>query len=66
MDTNTHEVILMIDILIIILLLGIAAAIIFFLVREKKRGNACIGCPHAKACAKKRAGGCGCGQDESK
>jgi len=56
----------MIDILIIILLLGIAAAIIFFLVREKKRGNACIGCPHAKACAKKRAGGCGCGQDESK
>lgn len=43
------------DILLIFLLLCIAAAIIFYLVREKKRGVQCVGCPYARECAKKRA-----------
>ncbi len=59
----------MIDILLIILLLGIAAAITFYLIREKKRGVTCVGCPHAKQCAKahgakcgdKKTGTCSCG-----
>ena len=50
----------MTDIILIIVLLGIAAAIVFYLVREKKRGVTCVGCPHAKQCAKAKSGGCGC------
>ena len=46
----------MINFILIILLLGIAAAIVFYLVREKKRGVTCVGCPYAKECAKKKAG----------
>ncbi len=48
----------MTDIILIIILLGIAAAIVFYLVREKKRGVTCVGCPHAKQCAKAKSGGC--------
>ena len=47
------------NLIVILILLGIAAAIIFYLIREKKRGVACIGCPHAKQCAKKTSCGCG-------
>ena len=49
----------MTDIIIIALLAVIAAAIVIYLVREKKRGVTCVGCPYAKQCAKKRNGGCG-------
>ncbi|MBQ2277795.1 MAG: FeoB-associated Cys-rich membrane protein [Clostridia bacterium] len=50
----------MIDFILILILLGIAAAIIFYLIREKKRGVTCIGCSHAKYCAKAKSGGCSC------
>ncbi|MBR6737100.1 MAG: FeoB-associated Cys-rich membrane protein [Clostridia bacterium] len=43
----------MIDVLVIAILLIITGLIIFYLVRAKKRGETCIGCPHAKECAKK-------------
>ena len=43
----------MTDFILIVILLGIAAAIVFYLHKEKKRGVACVGCPHAKQCAKK-------------
>ena len=50
----------MTDIILIIILLGIAAAIVFYLVREKKRGVTCVGCPHAKQCAKAKSVGYSC------
>ena len=31
----------------------IIALVIFFVIREKKKGKACIGCPHAGSCSKK-------------
>ena len=41
------------------------AAILFFAIRyiykEKKKGNACIGCPYADSCPKHRQNGAGCG-----
>ena len=40
----------MINYIIIAVLLAIVGAIVFFLVREKKRGVSCIGCPHAANC----------------
>jgi len=49
----------MTDIILILILCAIAAAIVFYLIREKKRGVTCVGCPYARECAKKRAGqGC--------
>jgi len=45
------------DIIIIILLAAIAIGIICYLVRTKKRGEKCVGCPHAKQCG--NCGGCG-------
>ncbi len=48
----------MIDLILIIILLGIAAAIVFYLIREKKHGVTCVGCPHAKQCTKAKSGGC--------
>ncbi len=46
------------DILVILLLLVIVAAIVCYLIRQKKRGVHCVGCPHAKSCS-----GC-CGQSK--
>ena len=52
----------MINILLIVLLAVIAGLIVWYLIREKKRGVTCVGCPYAKECAKRKSGcGCGCG-----
>lgn len=47
----------------------VIAAILFFAIRyiykEKKKGNACIGCPYADYCPKHRQNGAaGCGSSE--
>lgn len=49
----------MINYIIIGILLLIAGAVVFYLVREKRRGVPCVGCPHAKACAQKHRCSCG-------
>ena len=38
------------NVVIIAVLVLIVAGILFYLHRAKSRGEACIGCPHAKAC----------------
>lgn len=50
------------NIILALVLLIIVAAIVFYLYRTKKRGQTCIGCPYAKQCGGKCAGGCGCNQ----
>ena len=50
--------IVMVDFLIVIVLLVILGAAIIYIVKAKKSGAKCIGCPHAKTCGK--SGGCGC------
>ena len=46
------------DIIVVLGLLALVAAIVWYLVRAKRRGEACVGCPYAKQCS----GGCGgCG-----
>ena len=40
----------MTDAIVILILLGIVAAIVAYIVRAKKRGEKCIGCPHCKQC----------------
>ena len=46
--------------IIILVIVGLAAA---YIIKEKKRGSVCIGCPHAGTCAKMRQGSCNCHSD---
>lgn len=48
------------NVVVILILLAIVAGIIWYLVRAKKRGETCIGCPYAKQCSGKCSGGCNC------
>lgn len=41
------------------ILIVLISAVIFYLVREKKKGRKCIGCPYAKQCGNHCSGGCG-------
>ena len=47
------------DVVVILILIAIVAGIVFYLVRAKKRGQTCIGCPYAKQCGGKCGGSCG-------
>jgi radical SAM protein with 4Fe4S-binding SPASM domain len=44
------------NVIVILILLAIAAGIIWYLIRAKKRGETCIGCPYAKQCGGKCSG----------
>ena len=52
----------MTNIVIISILFVIVGGAIFYIVKEKKKGAVCIGCPHAGSCAskKKKDSQCGC------
>jgi len=43
------------DFIVLFILIAIVAGIIYYLVRQKKQGAACIGCPYAKQCGGKCA-----------
>ena len=45
-----------IAIAVVVLSLGAA---VFYIVRAKKRGEKCVGCPYAKQCGGNCNGGCG-------
>ena len=44
------------NIIVGVILLAIVAGIIWYIVRAKKQGATCIGCPYSKKCK----GKCGC------
>lgn len=50
----------MIDAIIIIAIVLIVGGASFYLIRAKKRGQKCIGCPYAKECG----GSCNCNNKE--
>ena len=43
---------IVINLIILAVVLLIVTACVFYIVREKKRGAKCIGCPYAKSCGK--------------
>ena len=56
----------MADIIIGGILIVLVGAAIAYIVREKKRGTVCIGCPAAGTCSRKNhpdGEGCGCSLD---
>lgn len=48
----------MIDIIIGLAVFAAVAAAVAYIVRQKKKGAVCIGCPSACTCSKKNSGGC--------
>ena len=44
---------------ILLVIIGLAVS---YIIKEKKKGTVCIGCPHAGTCANKHkeTSGCGC------
>ena len=53
----------MTDIIIIAVLLAIVGAVVAYIIKAKKSGQKCIGCPYSKQCAAK-GGSCGCGSEQ--
>ena len=58
MDMGLEKGKTMVDIIISIILLLVVGLAIYYIVKEKKKGNKCIGCPAAgncphKGCSKK-------------
>ena len=53
----------MANFIVIAVLLIIVGAAVSYIIKEKKRGSVCIGCPHAGTCAKMRQGSCNCHSD---
>ncbi|MBQ7778988.1 MAG: FeoB-associated Cys-rich membrane protein [Clostridia bacterium] len=46
------------DVIVILIILAIVTGIVWYLVRAKKRGETCVGCPYAKQCGGKCGGSC--------
>ena len=38
------------NVIIVVIVAAIVAGIVYYLYKAKKRGETCIGCPHAKEC----------------
>lgn len=55
----------MANLIVVAVILIIIGAAIVYIVKEKKKGVKCIGCPAAAECAKRRnaASACGCHTD---
>ena len=52
----------LINLIIVAVVLIVLGGVVFYIVREKKKGSKCIGCPHARECAARKNGGCGTNQ----
>ena len=48
----------MVNVIAVLALLAIVGASAFYVIRAKKKGQRCIGCPHAKSCPSAKCGGC--------
>ena len=47
-----------VDYIAIAAIVLIVGAAVFYIVRAKKRGEKCVGCPYAKQCGGNCSGGC--------
>lgn len=54
----------LIDIIIILVIAAIVAAAIRYIVRAKKKGVKCIGCPAGDCCSRKKADHSGAGGND--
>lgn len=43
------------DVIVVILLVAVLGLALFYILRSKRKGNKCIGCPYGKTCQNKGA-----------
>ncbi|MBQ8411639.1 MAG: FeoB-associated Cys-rich membrane protein [Ruminiclostridium sp.] len=55
-----------VDVIVSVILIAIIGGIVAYIVKAKKRGEKCIGCPYAKQCGGKCNGGCGTSNENKK
>ena len=41
------------NVIIVVILVAVIGSVVFYLIKSKKRGDRCIGCPYAKQCGGK-------------
>lgn len=41
------------NLVVVLVLIAIVGGVVWYLIRAKKRGEKCVGCPYAKQCAGK-------------
>lgn len=49
------------NIIATVILVAILGGAVAYIIKAKKSGQKCIGCPNSKSCASKKNNGCGCG-----
>ncbi len=54
----------MTDVIIIAVVALIIALAAGYIIKAKKSGKKCIGCPYASTCSSAKDGGCSCGCEE--
>ena len=54
----------MIDFIVIVIIIGVLGLSIRYIIREKKKGVKCIGCPFAESCSKRRKMSEKCGEND--
>lgn len=50
------------NVIVVAILFVLIVVAIWYIVKEKKKGTKCIGCPYANSCSSKETG-CGCGKN---
>ena len=50
------------DVIAIILIASIVGSAFFYLIKAKKKGQKCIGCPYASSCGKANKSMCNCSE----
>ena len=56
----------MTDIIVIFAIVLVVGAALFYIIREKKKGKKCIGCPYACNCSNADKSGCSCSKQAKK
>ena len=51
------------DIVVIFVLALVIGLAVFYIVKKKKSGAKCIGCPYGESCGKKGTSGCNCNNE---
>jgi len=62
---------MLVDIIVSIILVLVLAGAIYYIIKSKKSGKRCIGCPDSGSCGKSASGGCSggcsccCGKEDT-
>ncbi len=53
------------NLIVVLILAAVIGLAIYYIVKQKKNGAKCIGCPYSKECGKASGDGCTCGDQNN-